>query len=208
MSIKLKILSIWVPQCLLVNELDRVAEVTNECLDKLLEEYSPESLNLLEDLVMGGNLEQRRALMAEGHNARVNAIIGVLGYEKAMAVGRTALFKSGYKLGLEARRRLGVSENIPDTIKAAQILYKVLGIEFKVKKLEKDMVLRVKRCSLATSYSPETCRMMSAADEGVVHGLNENINMLFKKRITEGAKECTACIKSKIGYELKLSKFD
>ena len=157
---------------------------------------------------MEGNLEQRRALMAEGHNARVNALIGVLGYEKAMEVGRTALFKAGYTLGLEARGRLGVSENIQDTIKAARILYKVLGIEFKVEKLEKDMVLRVKRCSLATSYSPETCRMMSAADEGVVHGLNENINMLFKKRITEGAKECTACIKSKIGYELKLSKFD
>lgn len=208
MSIKLKILSIWVPQCLLINELDRVAEVTNECLDKLLEEYPPESLNLLEDLIMEGNLEQRRALMAEGHNARVNALIRVLGYEKAMELGRTALFKAGYRLGLEARGRLGVTENIQDTIKAAQILYKVLGIEFKVEKLEKDMVLRVKRCSLATSYSPETCRMMSAADEGVVHGLNENISMLFKKRITEGAKECTACIKSKIGYELKLSKFD
>ncbi|MBP2046394.1 L-2-amino-thiazoline-4-carboxylic acid hydrolase [Methanobacterium aggregans] len=197
MSIKLKILSIWTPQSLLINELDRVAEVTTECLDKLLKEHSAESLNLLEDLVMEGNLEQRRALMAEGHNVRVNALIDAIGYEKAMEVGRTEMFKAGYKLGLEARGRLGVNENIRDTIKAAQILYRVLGIEFKVEKLEKNMVLMVKRCSLANYYSPETCRMMSAADEGVVHGLNENLNMLFKKRITEGAKECTACIKSK-----------
>lgn len=197
MSIKLKILSIWTPQSLLINELDRVAEVTTECLDKLLKEHSPESLNLLEDLVMEGNLEQRRALMAEGHNVRVNALIDAIGYEKAMEVGRTEMFKAGYKLGLEARGRLGVNENIRDTIKAAQILYRVLGIEFKVEKLEKNMVLMVKRCLLANYYSPETCRMMSAADEGVVHGLNENLNMLFKKRITEGAKECTACIKSK-----------
>ena len=36
--------------------------------------------------------------------------------------------------------------------------------------------------------------ILSAADEGVVHGLNENMGMHFKERITEGVSECIACI--------------
>ena len=52
----------------------------------------------------------------------------------------------------------------------------------------------VNRCDLSKYYSHEVCIILSAADEGVVHGLNENMNMQFKKRITEGASECTACI--------------
>lgn len=195
MSIKLDLLSIWTPKSILIQELDRVAELTTECLDELLKEYSPKSLKTLENIVKEGDLDERRSLMAENHNVRVNALIEALGYEKAMKVGRDAMFKAGYSLGLEAHKRLGVSENLQDTIKAAQIMYKVLGIEFKVEKLGKNMVLKVEKCSLAAHYSPETCRLTSAADEGVVHGLNENIDMLFKKRITEGAEECKACLK-------------
>lgn len=195
MNIRMKLLSIWTPHLLLKRELDKVAEVTIKCLDELLKEYSPESLNQLENLVMEGNIEDRRALMAEHHNIQVNALIESLGYEKAMDVGRKALFNEGYKLGLETRKLLGLrGENLQDTVKAAELMYRVLGIDFEVKNLGKNMVLMVKRCALADHYSPETCRMMSAADEGVVHGLNENMNMLFKKRITEGAKECEACI--------------
>lgn len=195
MNIKIKLLSIWTPQLLLKRELDKVAAVTTECLDELLKEYAPESLHQLEGLLMGGNLDDRRALMAEHHNILVNALIESLGYGKAMELGRNALFKAGYNMGLETHEILGLNgENIHETVEGAELMYRVLGIEFKVEKLGKNMVLRVKRCALADHYSPETCRMMSAADEGVVHGLNENINMLFKKRITEGAKECEACI--------------
>lgn len=197
MSIKLNILSLWIPRSLIIRELDRVAELTTECLDEVLGKYSPESLKLLENLALEGDLNKRRMLMAEGHNVRVNAIIEAIGYEKAMKVGRAAMFKAGYGLGLEARKRLGVSENLQDTIKAAQVMYRVLGIEFKVEKLGENMVLKVEKCSLAAHYSPETCRLMSAADEGVVHGLNENIDMLFMKRITDGAEECKACLKFK-----------
>lgn len=197
MSIKLNILSLWIPRSLIIRELDRVAELTTGCLDEVLGNYSPESLKLLENLALKGDLNKRRMLMAEGHNVRVNAIIEAIGYEKAMKVGRAAMFKAGYGLGLEARKRLGVSENLQDTIKAAQIMYRVLGIKFKVEKLGENMVLKVEKCSLAAHYSPETCRLMSAADEGVVHGLNENIDMLFMKRITDGAEECKACLKFK-----------
>ena len=197
MNIKIKLLSIWTPQFLLIRELNRVAEVTTECLDEVLKEYSPESLNQLKDLVMEGNLDDRRALMGEHHNIQLNALIESLGYENAMEVGRNALFRAGYMLGLETRKRLGLKgKNIQDTVEAAEIMYRVLGIEFEVENLGKNMVLKVKRCALADHYSSETCRMMSAADEGVVHGLNENMNMSFKKRITEGAKECEACINS------------
>ena len=46
-------------------------------------------------------------------------------------------------------------------------------------------------------YTPETCRIMSAADEGVLKGLNEKMDLKFMKRITEGAEECTACVNIK-----------
>ncbi len=63
--------------------------------------------------------------------------------------------------------------------------------------MEKNIILRIKSCELANQYSPETCKIMSAADEGVLNGLNKKLSMKFIKRITEGAEECTACIKIK-----------
>ena len=40
-------------------------------------------------------------------------------------------------------------------------------------------------------------KLMSAADEGVLKGLNEKMDLKFIKRITEGAEECTACVNIK-----------
>lgn len=149
-----------------------------------------------------GNLEESRALMAAGHNLRVKALVTSLGLEKAIDVGRAQMFKAGYKIGCEARQRLGVGENIEDTIAAARILYKVLGIKFQVENGQ-NMILRVNSCSLAIQYNPETCKIMSATDKGVLNGLNSNMDMEFMDRITEGAKVCTACINLKNSGEKK-----
>ena len=134
--------------------------------------------------------------MAAGHNLRVKALVKSLGLEKAIEVGRAQMFRAGYIMGCEARQRLGVDENIEDTIAAARILYKVLGIKFQVEKQGKNIILRVNSCSLALQYTPETCKIMSAADKGVLNGLNSNMDMEFVDRITEGAERMHSLYKS------------
>lgn len=201
MNIKLRILSIWFPKFILIRELDKTSRLTNRCLDRLLIRYSIIPPPLGKNIK--GSIEERRFLMAAGHNLRVKALVKSLGLEKAIEVGRAQMFRAGYIMGCEARQRLGVGENIEDTIAAARILYKVLGIKFQVEKQGKNMILRVNSCSLALQYTPETCKIMSAADKGVLNGLNSNMDMEFVDRITEGAKECTACINLKSSGEKK-----
>ena len=196
MNIKLRILSIWTPKFILIRELDRTSYIMDDHLDKLLDKYSISSLSTITPL--NGKLEERRSVMAGGHAKRVHKLVKTLGFDKACEVGRAEMFKAGYEMGCEATKRLGVGKNIKDSIVAAKILYKVLGINFTVEKHDKNIFLRIKSCALANQYSLETCKIMSAVDEGVLTGLNNNMSMKFLKMITEGAKECTACITVKI----------
>jgi hypothetical protein len=185
MSIRLKIASIWLPDFVLNKELDNVARKTIEGLNNVLKQHA----------LLKGNLEETRAIMAKTHNNQVNALIEELGYENAVKIGRKAMFKVGYELGQEARRKLGVGNSFKDLEIAARILYKILGIEFKIKDEDNNIIMVVNRCALSKYYSVEACIVLSAADEGVVRGLNENMDMKFKERITEGASECMACIR-------------
>jgi hypothetical protein len=195
MNIKLFLLSIWVPEFVLIQELERTSNLTNEYLDRLLNRYSVTPP--LVDTNLKGNFEERRMMMAAGHNLRVKALVEALGSEKAMETGRAEMFKAGYKMGCDIQKRLGLDEDINEAMVAARILYRVLGIKFTVEKRNKNIFMRVKSCALASSYTPQTCKIMSAADEGVLKGLNEKMDLKFIKRITEGAEECTACVNIK-----------
>ncbi len=192
MSIRLKIASFWLPDFILKRELDNVAMKTIGGLDDLLKQYVPGIV--INEEVLRGSLEERRSIMANAHNKRVKILIQELGREKAVKIGRNVMFEVGYKLGQEARRKLGARNSFEDLELAARILYKVLGIEFKIENKDGNMIMVVNRCFLSKYYSPESCMILSAADEGVVRGLNENMGMQFKERITEGAHECIACI--------------
>ena len=192
MSIRLKIASFWLPDFILKRELDNVAMKTIWGLDDLLKQYVPGIV--INEEILRGNLEERRSIMANAHNKRVKILIQELGYEKAVKIGRNVMFEVGYKLGKEARRKLGARNSFEDLELAARILYKVLGIEFKIENKDGNMIIVVNKCALSKYYSPESCMILSAADEGVVRGLNENMGMQFKERITEGAHECIACI--------------
>ncbi|MEL7671043.1 L-2-amino-thiazoline-4-carboxylic acid hydrolase [Methanobacterium sp.] len=196
MSVRLKLASIWLPDFILKRELDNVARNTIDGLDDLLKQYVPSKMETLikNHEILKGKLEQRRSSMAMAHNKRVKILIQELGYEKAVKIGRKSMFEVGFKLGQDARRKLGVGDNFKDLELAAGILYKILGIEFKIENKEGNMFMIVNRCSLSKYYSPESCMILSAADEGVVCGLNKNMGMRFKERITEGAPECIACI--------------
>ena len=194
MNLKLRIASHWIPSIFLIPEIDRVAEVTVKCLDQLLEKYERYNSISKKELKMEGNIEERRKIMANAHNVRVKKLIDYLGYDDAQLIGRKALFKAGLILGREAKERLGVGSSLQDLIRAARILYRVLGIKFEINESGGKIKITVYKCSLSDYYTFETCRILSAADEGVVQGLNENINMKFTERMTEGHSECVACI--------------
>ena len=50
------------------------------------------------------------------------------------------------------------------------------------------------RCALAPHYSPETCAILSAVDEGAVSGINQGARMIFREHITDGYPRCLATI--------------
>lgn len=184
------------PEYLLIPEIDRIAEITINCLNQLLQNYAPITLkNFSEEFVMKGKLLERRRIMATAQNIRIKKLIELMGYVEASKIGRKALFKVGLKLGNETRERLNINDNLSDLLNAAHILYRVLGIEFHIIEEDKEIFLIVEKCALAEYYTLETCKIISAVDEGVIHGLNQNFNMIFTEWITEGHNECRACIK-------------
>ena len=68
--------------------------------------------------------------MARGHERKVRILIEGLGRERAIALGRDALFRTGMGLGKEAKARLGVTKDTKDDlVRAAKVLYHILGIE-------------------------------------------------------------------------------
>ncbi len=191
MGLRLTFLGWWTPKQLICHELDRVASKTTGALIEVIKnnttlEVSSEVHHLT------GNLEERRSVMAKQHSVLVAALVEALGRNRAVLLGREALFRVGRELGEESRRRLGV-ENPYDVVKAAKILYRVLGIEFNVRWVDDIRgVMTVNRCALAKEYSELTCQVLSAADEGVMSGLASNATMRFKEKLTDGSSACIA----------------
>ena len=73
-------------------------------------------------------------------------------------------------------------------------MYKALGIEFHIVRDEQGVRMIVYQCALSQYYSPDACEVLSAADEGVVQGLNPKIKMRFVERMTSGQRNCIARI--------------
>jgi hypothetical protein len=197
MSLKLRLASVWTTEGDLVKMLDRVAQSTLAALDALLEKHAPGKLAELKGAgVHGGrSLEQRRAAMAAAQNERVKALAEALGRDRAVEVGREALFPVGKRLGEEARVELSVGDGPGDLERAARVLYRALGIHFTLED-GKDgaMVMRVDRCALSHHYPEEACLILGAADEGVVAGLSPGYKMRFEQRMSAGPAECLALI--------------
>jgi len=196
MGAKLAFLSWWTPKFIISRELDAISIVTNQALQETLRANVPDfQVAAVDDRQSFRNLYEKRAAMTRRHNVLVEALVAALGEDTAVKVGREALFKVGVELGTRNRNRLGVGDSEEDLVRAAQIMYHVLGIDFDVEWIGPNQaILTVKRCVLAENYSEVTCEVLSATDEGVVKGLNPNMSMKFEKRITSGCKVCVAKI--------------
>ena len=198
MGLKLLFLSWWTPKSIIYKELGRVDALTTDALEALLKNYSHYNNKEEEskkEASSEGSIEQRRDIMALRHTNLVNSLAEVLGKEEAIRLGREAMFKVGEKLGNETRQKLGVGRSLQDLIKAARILYRVLGIDFEVElQAPNTAILVINRCALAANYSELTCQVLSATDEGTIRGLNKSMNMTFTERITSGLPKCKARI--------------
>ncbi|MBN1542889.1 L-2-amino-thiazoline-4-carboxylic acid hydrolase [candidate division KSB1 bacterium] len=198
MGLRLWILSRWTPPAVLKLGLADLADHTIRDLIELLKAADPDRsglyFNRLSDLGKG-DLGEQRQKMAGVHAELTAALIENLGAEEAIRQGRERMFRTGVELGRKYRRLLGVGETVQELVAAATILYAALGIDFSVEPRDRwRWVMTVHRCSLAKAYDADTCRMLSAADEGVVQGLNSATRMRFTAHLTGGCSCCTASI--------------
>lgn len=193
MTFRLRLLSLYMPRFLMGREVERIRARTFAAMDELLSAHGVEVPD--KPGPTGRGLEDRRADMALGHQMRAEALVKSLGEERAVAVARDALFDTGVQLGMESRRRLRMDGSAEDLIRAAKVMYRVLGIEFTLSDSPQGKRLEVHRCALASRYSSATCRMLSAVDEGTVSGLDPQAEMRFQERITGGAPRCVATIR-------------
>ncbi len=133
--------------------------------------------------------------MAQTHRELVEKLVATLGHEEAVKLGREALFSVGQNLGRQTRAKLGVGDSPADLTKAAKILYRILGIDFTLQWQDGTHATAViNRCALAEQYSALTCEVLSATDEGVIRGLQPNVEMHFEQYLTGGCKNCIAKI--------------
>jgi predicted ArsR family transcriptional regulator len=195
MGLKLVLLWGWTPKWIITRELANVADVTSGALLQVLQDHAPDAAAKFGVSVAPRGLEEKRVAMAKTHTTLVCALVDALGREEAVRLGRNAMFKAGQALGEQTRTRLGV-KTASDMFRAAKVLYRVLGISFTIQQVTHEIaVMEVHRCTLASEYSELTCTVLSAADEGVIHGLYPKAQMTFKDKITGGCTRCTAEIK-------------
>ena len=99
---------------------------------------------------------------------------------------RRRLFAGACELGDRLRRRFRLRR--PDEVLLmSKILYRVLGIEFEARA---GGEVKIASCFFSRFYTAETCRLISALDEGMAAGLSSGGRFEFYERITEGSAGC------------------
>ncbi len=106
---------------------------------------------------------------------------------------RARLRTVGAELGEEIGRTLGIRGHA-EVMRAAHIVYRMLGIDFEG---GADGRIVVRRCGFSGVYSPPVCALVSGLDEGLLAGLAQAAgakggHLDFTSRITEGFDRCAA----------------
>ena len=107
--------------------------------------------------------------------------------ERALRV-RERLRSEAREFGAGMRARLGVSTRA-EAMRAARILYRMLGVDLKASLTGS---ITVRSCSFSSTYTCGTCALMAAMDEGLFAGLAGEGRLEFATRITDGAARCVA----------------
>jgi hypothetical protein len=194
MGVKLTLLWMWTPNTVIKTELAKVDKATTNALLEAIKTYAPNT-KVKANLKRSGSVGERRRQMAKTHAALVEVLVDAVGKERAVQLGREALFAACTKLGQETRQRLGVKSQA-DMVEASRVIYRVLGIDATLAWQSNEVAtLTVHRCALAQEYAELTCKVLSAADEGVFNGLSPKATMVFSEKLTGGCEKCVAALK-------------
>ena len=194
MGLKLLLLGWWTPKYIIKRELQNINNKTTSALETLITNNN--KISIMEDKQQFSSIQEQRAAMAQTQTKLVQTLVKELGEEAAVKQGREILFSVGQQLGRETQTKLGVGDNLKDLIRAAKILYRILGIEFQINWLDNSNAMAtINRCALSEHYSELTCKVLSATDEGVINGLQPNVSMRFEKYLTSGCGNCKAKIR-------------
>jgi hypothetical protein len=131
-----------------------------------------------------GTLEERLCTYARFTGERA---AGALARGEAPET-RSALYHGARALGERYRRRLGLRSS-REALAAAVRIYRCLGIDMRSDGAGQITVLR---CAFSRWYTPETCALISALDEGLLAGLTGGGELRFSERITSGSPACRA----------------
>ncbi len=173
MNIRLELARIWLP-----------ASVRKEKIGQLVGLTARSFETPFPDL-RGGGVRRRLEEYAAFTRAQV---------DRATAEGidlagvRIKLRRGAADLGAELKTRFKVTGQRGELL-LLRLAYRVIGID-----LEADAAggVIVRRCSFARFYNPETCRVISALDEGLMAGILGEGVLEFDRRITEGHDGCRA----------------
>lgn len=192
MSARLVLASLWLPPWIARRELERVEKATGEALARLLT-AADVAAPAAETPSGPRDVAARRRAMAVRHTAMIAQLVAARGRDAAISEARAALYVEGVRLGGEARARLGMRATRRDLLRAAHILYRVLGIDFRAAWTpDETACVEIGRCALSRAYSPDACHALSATDAGVVAGLWPGARLEFSERMTEGRPSCIA----------------
>ena len=100
---------------------------------------------------------------------------------------RERLFQGGRTLGGRIRR-ICLIATIEDAATAMRILYRAIGIDAR----SETGAMTVRSCYFSSTYSSETCSVVSALDDGIFTGLSGGGRLRFNRRITDGSAYCRA----------------
>ena len=98
------------------------------------------------------------------------------------------LRREGLEFAGGIRKALGI-ESRAEVMKAARLLYRILGIDFDGRP---GGAITIRRCYFSGIYSERTCAVIGALDEGVLAGLSGGGRLAFSARITQGCGACSA----------------
>lgn len=177
MNLRLLVLRIGIPQHLKLEKLHSLmilsAEALRQPLPELQEMNLERSRELFVQLLLSGTTDSNQN--EEAHELS----------------GQTRLETAGKLFGLRLRCELRI-KTPGEARTALRLLYRALGIDLCFDRADS---ITVSRCWFARYFTPETCKLVSALDRGVVNGLTDGGELVFTSRLTEGECACHATIK-------------
>ena len=158
MGLSLILLSRWTPKYIIREELENISHQTTTALKALIMKHGAKEVEAVEkEQPPPTSIQEQRTALAKTQARLVEILEATAGHEEAIRLGREALFSVGQDVGKQTRKKLGVSDSPKDLIRAAKILYRILGIEFHLEWLDNSSAkIIIDRCALSEQYSKLT----------------------------------------------------